>query len=210
MWDATSTVFIFAPQEGFVHCFSRFMNYNKDFLLLCVFAFEPGWSKQLNKTKITLKSNTLFVLFPSQWKSHVLTIHSRTHHHDLILPLLSKWMRSSKHEDPFSTKYLLMPVDSQITKHLFIVVFLWIAELFAVRAYFSLTVSIVLIMHGACVHRALLLVLLRWICSFGLLWRCQACVWITASSVSQSPAPTCTSPLMNSPAAHYWRHFTVV
>lgn len=75
---------------------------------------------------------------------------------------------------------------------------------------FLLTVSIVLIMHGAWVHRALLLILLRWICSFGLLWRCGACVWITASSVSQSPAPTCTSPLMNSPAAHYWRHFTVV
>lgn len=41
---------------------------------------------------------------------------------------------------------------------------------------FLLTVSIVLIMHGACVHRALLLVLLRRICSFGLLWRCWACV----------------------------------
>lgn len=35
-------------------------------------------------------------------------------------------------------------------------------------------------------------------------------VWIASSSVSQSPAPTCASPLMNSRAAHYWRHFTLV
>ena len=81
----------------------------------------------------------------------------------------------------------------------------------AVCSIFLLAVSIVLIMHGACAHRAPLLILLRGNLFLGLgCWRCSACVWITASSLSQSPAPTCTSPQMNSPAAHYWRHFTVV
>lgn len=113
----------------------------------------------------------------------------------------------------FSTKYLLMPVDSKSdhkSTYLFCR-FLWITELFAVWAYFSLTVSIVLIMHGAWVHRSAAVDSPQMNLFLHLVVDVQERVF--GSQLHQSPnppAPTCTSPLMNSPAAHYWRHFMVV
>lgn len=128
-------------------------------------------------------------------------------------------------------RFLLMPVDCQSTKAL---IYSGVAPI--LRAVCSrsilpppfsvLPVSILLIMHGACslsspsLHSSLSLfladwlILLRWIC-----WiRCASGKRAFGSRLHQSPPPYPTtttttpsgmSPLMNRPAAHYWRHFTL-
>lgn len=190
---------------------SYFLSHNKDFLImiiwLYVFVYRPWWSLLLNKTNF----GTLSALFPSQWKSTtvftaectIMTLCCLHFQNKRILPNRIFWFSAQ------NTSSCMLTVSQTTKTPIYSGVPLNHRAVCSL-SIFLLTVSIVLIMHGACVHRALLLIFLRWICSFGLLWRCRACVWITASSVSQSPAPTCTSPLMNSPAAHYWRHFTVV
>lgn len=79
-----------------------------------------------------------------------------------------------------------MQTRSQSTNHLFILKLLWITELSAARVYFcSLCVhsdnySWCLCTQSACSDES---------SSFVSSWRCRACVWITAPSVSQSRLP---------------------
>lgn len=91
---------------------SYFLNNNKDCLLLYVFAYNPGEVFCWTKPKVLWNFVHCLSYFHH---SGSCPDYSEMHNRDFILPLLSKWTQSSKHEDLliFYTKHLPMHVDNK-------------------------------------------------------------------------------------------------